>query len=52
MVSKFIDLTLASSGKSIAIQVSDISTFQEYTQYENQRYAKLNTLITIHNEVR
>lgn len=47
MVSKFIDLTLASSGRSIAINASDISTFQEHVQCENSHYAKLNTLITM-----
>ena len=42
MFSQFINLTLASSGLMIAVQVSDISTFQEYYS-EN----KLVSLITM-----
>ena len=42
MFSQFINLSLASSGRMIAVQVSDISTFQEYTQNN-----KLTTLITL-----
>lgn len=42
MFSQFINLTLASNGLMIAVQVSDISTFQEY--YSDN---KLVTLITM-----
>lgn len=42
MFTQFINLSLASSGRTIAINVSDISTFQEYTQNN-----KLATLITM-----
>ena len=42
MFSQFINLTLANSGLMIAVQVSDISTFQEY-YHEN----KLVSLITM-----
>ena len=42
MFSQFINLTLASNGLMIAVQVSDISTFQEYYS-EN----KLVTMITM-----
>lgn len=42
MFSQFINLTLASNGLMIAVQVSDISTFQEYYS-EN----KLVSLITM-----
>ena len=42
MFSQFINLTLADNGLMVAVQVSDISTLQEYYQ-EN----KLVTLITM-----
>ena len=42
MFSQFINLTLASNGLMVAVQVSDISTLQEY-YLEN----KLVTLITM-----
>ena len=42
MFTQFINLSLASSGRTIAINVSDISTFQEYAQNN-----KLATLITM-----
>ena len=42
MFSQFINLTLASNGFKIAIQVSDISTFQEY-----QGNDEIITLITM-----
>lgn len=42
MFTQFINLSLASSGRTIAINVSDISTFQEHVHTN-----KLATLITM-----
>ena len=45
MFSQFINLTLSGNGLMIAVQVSDISTFQEY--YHENKENKLVTLITM-----